>query len=171
MKLTEEQLNNDNVFDVHELIAAVLARPELAEAYGYGTVGTPERPASLHDVATIALGGLTKLLAEVDALREANDRLRDTVRKREVETLEACQELDEARAEVAPLRTENEQLQTKWCDLLARCEAFADTVKRAAESAQKTGGMQVPYHDDFAHVPPSTRRELAWWARHLTEAK
>lgn len=43
---------------------------------------------------------------------------------------------------------------------------FVDRVEAAgrARAARGAGGQQVPYHDDFAYVNPSTARELARWA-------
>jgi hypothetical protein len=45
-------------------------------------------------------------------------------------------------------------------------------VVEAAEAyaTRPQGGQQVPFHGDFASVPPSTRGQLRWWARRLKEA-
>ena len=50
-------------------------------------------------------------------------------------------------------------------------EAFADTAERAVahHRAPKTG-QQVPYHDDFANVPPSSVGRLDWWSKRFREA-
>ena len=56
--------------------------------------------------------------------------------------------------------------------LVARVEGFVDVVERAAEHFRNKGkgGVQVPYHDDFASVTPSTLRELEWWTRTFKSA-
>ncbi len=51
-----------------------------------------------------------------------------------------------------------------------RIALFAETVDRAAfEHRRKPGGMGVPFHGDFSHVPPSTIARLEWWARNLLD--
>jgi len=51
-------------------------------------------------------------------------------------------------------------------------EAFVDTVERAdAHWNSDRGGQQVPFHGDFAYVPPSTQNRLRWWAARLKRAR
>jgi hypothetical protein len=49
-------------------------------------------------------------------------------------------------------------------------KAFADAICSTIEHAEllastPKGGQSVPNHNDFAHVPPSTRGQLRWWAK------
>ncbi len=55
--------------------------------------------------------------------------------------------------------------------LVARVEGFIDVVTRAAAHFRRDkSGVQVPYHDDFASVTPSTLHDLEWWARTFSRA-
>lgn len=48
---------------------------------------------------------------------------------------------------------------------------FADTAEAAvANHRRPKGGMQVPYHDDFSNVNPSTVARLEWWAWEMRAA-
>ena len=56
-------------------------------------------------------------------------------------------------------------------DLTIHVERFINLVERAGANARRPkGGMQVPYHDDFANVTPSTLQELEWWVRSFKHA-
>ena len=65
--------------------------------------------------------------------------------------------------------------EARYYDLWMRLDAlsfevdnFVDTVERAdGYWNSERGGQQVPFHGDFAHVPPSTQNRLRWWAARL----
>lgn len=59
-----------------------------------------------------------------------------------------------------------EQRLEKWL------AAIADTFERAVRhhETKGQGGMQVPFHDDFANVPPSAVGRMRWWAREFRAA-
>lgn len=56
--------------------------------------------------------------------------------------------------------------------LEAFARAFAEAVResREAHEARRQGGQQVPFFGDFAHVAPSTLRELGRWEREARRA-
>lgn len=56
--------------------------------------------------------------------------------------------------------------------LEAFARAFAEAVResREAHESRQQGGQQVPFHGDFAHLAPSTLRELRWWEREARRA-
>ena len=48
---------------------------------------------------------------------------------------------------------------------------FCETVEAAeAHWNRSPGGLQVPFHGDFATSNPSSRSRLVWWARKLRES-
>ena len=50
-------------------------------------------------------------------------------------------------------------------------EGFVATVKHAADyRGAGRDGMHAQYHGDFSSVPPSSARELEWWARRFEQA-
>ncbi len=50
-------------------------------------------------------------------------------------------------------------------------QAFDDEIEaRAADLARGKGGQHVPFHGDFASVPPSALNRLKWWSRELRAA-
>lgn len=58
----------------------------------------------------------------------------------------------------------------------AALQSFAESFATTAEAAvahhesKGKGGQHVPFHDDFANVPPSTVSRLRWWAARAREA-
>jgi len=60
-------------------------------------------------------------------------------------------------------------------DLLRRNDAltfavtgFVETVDHAeAHWTRPQGGQQVPFHGDFASVPPSAQNRLRWWSMQM----
>lgn len=65
--------------------------------------------------------------------------------------------------------------EARYHDLWMRLDAlsfevdnFVGTVERAdGYWNSERGGQQVPFHGDFAHVPPSAQNRLRWWAARL----
>ena len=48
---------------------------------------------------------------------------------------------------------------------------FIEVAEAAIANQRKgKGGQQVQYHGDFCSIPPSTVRELEWWATRFKEA-
>jgi hypothetical protein len=55
--------------------------------------------------------------------------------------------------------------------LRERLTYFGEAIEaRAADLARPKGGMQVPFHGDFASAPPSVVSRLRWWHRDLLAA-
>lgn len=56
-------------------------------------------------------------------------------------------------------------------NLREAAESFIEDVERAEANADRPKtGMQVPYHGPFAHLPPSMRGGLRWYADRFREA-
>lgn len=48
---------------------------------------------------------------------------------------------------------------------------FVETARAAVAAHRRPqGGQQVPFHGDFAHLPPSAVRRLEWWAEFFAAA-
>ncbi len=61
--------------------------------------------------------------------------------------------------------------QAAWERLGQLLQAFDDEIEaRAADLARGKGGQHVPFHGDFASVPPSALNRLKWWSRELRAA-
>jgi hypothetical protein len=61
----------------------------------------------------------------------------------------------------------------RWMSTLPEvATALANTIDMAvaAHENRGRGGMQVPYHGDFANAPPSVIVRLRWWSRELRAA-
>lgn len=60
----------------------------------------------------------------------------------------------------------------KYDALVLLARAFAETAEAAvaAHEARGRGGQQVPFHGDFARVPPSDVGRLRWWAKEFRQA-
>lgn len=59
-----------------------------------------------------------------------------------------------------------EILQQQRDRLYDELEVIRDTFKAAIANHRKgKGGQQVPYHGDFASMPPSSIGQMEWWVK------
>jgi len=74
-----------------------------------------------------------------------------------------------ARTVVPALVAEVRELRAERARLAAMLDAFATTAEAAVREhlTRGKGGQQVPFHGDFANVPPSAVGRLRWWAREM----
>ena len=99
-----------------------------------------------------------RLIAEVRRLRAVVDELGFQAGLEAARANQAEAERDEARAEV-------ERLRARLAGILGEFEGLI------TEADRPKGGMQVPYHGDFAPVLqlPSVVNRIRWWVRHMKE--
>ena len=72
----------------------------------------------------------------------------------------------QAQAEAERLKAELEAARYADDNTRAFTQTFCETVEEAERRANTpAGGQSVPNHMDFAHVLPSTRGQLRWWAK------
>lgn len=80
----------------------------------------------------------------------------------QIETMEVD---GNVREKLRALALEVKALEDRADRLENACESFAEMAEAAiAHHERGKGGQQVPFHGDFAHVPPSAVRTLRWWA-------
>lgn len=61
-------------------------------------------------------------------------------------------------------------LEKKRVLLAEAIDSFIEVAQLAINSKRNKGGQQVPYHGDFASVPPSTVRDLEHWVNRFKAA-
>lgn len=61
-------------------------------------------------------------------------------------------------------------LKKKLLLLEEAAEGFVEVSQAAINSKRQKGGQQVPYHGDFASIPPSTIRDLEYWQKRFNLA-
>jgi len=66
---------------------------------------------------------------------------------------------------------EREELPAKLEKLRMLLQGFEEEIARAERNIQNRGkgGQHVPFHGDFANVPPFGLSRLRWWARAFQE--
>lgn len=59
-----------------------------------------------------------------------------------------------------------------WCErdkLYDEIELIKETFQAAVVNQERKGGQQVPYHGDFASIPPSVVHQMKWWIKRWNE--
>lgn len=143
------------------------AQAERDAARGAMVLAARERDAAVADNAALA--------KRLESTHSVLDHLWDTTE--DVETEQACgveasliQSLLVQPHPGASLLDQHQKdlAEARYADDNAK--AFADAICSTIEHAEllastPKGGQSVPNHNDFAHVQPSTRGQLRWWAK------
>jgi hypothetical protein len=113
------------------------------------------------------------LRAEVQRLREERDRLQKLFDDAGEGTYDVLALLDHWIEAHGAMMAEGHRLAAENERLRQAAGGFVQEVESAERHFERPrGGMQVPFHGDFAGVnqTPGVRSRLAWWARHLKAA-